>query len=144
LASCTLETMWSQPPLLRSRRAPHCGPVGGRGGRSPRRRGPTGGRGGRNPHCRSPAGGRGGPSPHCRGPTGRKGMPCLSRLLISIDFDCFRVLFVVGFSKLNFLLIADCYQLHAGKYNFYVILLFLIISILITKCTHSYIFRFTC
>jgi flagellar biosynthesis GTPase FlhF len=60
-------------------------------------------------------------------------------LLIIIDFDCFRVLFVVRFSKLNCLLIADCRQLHAGKGNFYVILLFLIIYILITKSTHLYV-----
>jgi hypothetical protein len=39
-------------------------------------------------------------------------------LLISIDFDCFRVL-VVRFYKLNCLLIADRYQLHAaGNGNF--------------------------
>jgi hypothetical protein len=61
-------------------------------------------------------------------------------LLKYIDFDCFRVLFVVRFSKLNCLLIADYCQLHDGKGNFYVILLFLIISILFTKCTHSYIY----
>jgi hypothetical protein len=35
-----------------------------------------------------------------------------------INFDCFRVLFVVRFSKLNCLLIADRCQLHAGKGNF--------------------------
>jgi hypothetical protein len=39
-------------------------------------------------------------------------------LLISIDFDCFMVLFVVRFSKLNCLLIVDRCQLHAGKDNF--------------------------
>jgi hypothetical protein len=40
-------------------------------------------------------------------------------LLISIDFDCFRVLFIVRFSKLNCLLIADRCQLHeGGKGNF--------------------------
>jgi hypothetical protein len=31
------------------------------------------------------------------------------------------VLFVVRFSKLNYLLIADRYQLHAGKGNFFII-----------------------
>jgi hypothetical protein len=46
-------------------------------------------------------------------------------LLISIDFDCFRVLFIVRVSKLNCLLIAYRCQLHAaGKGNFFVILLF--------------------
>jgi hypothetical protein len=39
-------------------------------------------------------------------------------LLISIDFDCFRVLLVIRFSKLNCRLIADRCQLHAGKGNF--------------------------
>jgi hypothetical protein len=40
-------------------------------------------------------------------------------LLISTDFDCFRVLFVVRFSKLNCVLIADRCQIHAtGKGNF--------------------------
>jgi hypothetical protein len=40
-------------------------------------------------------------------------------LQISIDFDYFRVLFIVRFSRLNCLLIADCCQLHAaGKANF--------------------------
>jgi hypothetical protein len=39
-------------------------------------------------------------------------------LLISIDFDCFRILVVVRYSKLNCLLIADRCQLHAQKGNF--------------------------
>jgi hypothetical protein len=39
-------------------------------------------------------------------------------LLISIDFDCLRVLFVVRFSKVNCLVIADYCELHAGKGNF--------------------------
>jgi hypothetical protein len=62
---------------------------------------------------------------------------------LETNFDCFRVLFIVRFYKLNCLLIGDCCQLHVGKGIFYVIFLFLIIFILITKCTHSYIFRFT-
>jgi hypothetical protein len=61
-------------------------------------------------------------------------------LLISIDFDCFRVLFVVRFSKLNCLLIANRYNSMQERVIFYVILLFLIISILITKCSHLYIY----
>jgi hypothetical protein len=40
-------------------------------------------------------------------------------MLISIDFDCFGVIFVVRFSKLNGLLIADRCQLHVGKNNFF-------------------------
>jgi hypothetical protein len=36
-------------------------------------------------------------------------------LLISIDFDYFRVLFVVRFSKLNCLLIADRNQLYVAR-----------------------------
>jgi hypothetical protein len=39
-------------------------------------------------------------------------------LLISIDFDCFRVLFVVRFFKLNCLVIADRCELHVEKGNF--------------------------
>jgi hypothetical protein len=81
-------------------------------------RGPAGGRGGPNLPCCSPVRGRGGPNPPCCGPAGRKGMRCPGRLLISIDFYCFRVLFIVRFSKLNYLLIADHCQLHAGKSKF--------------------------
>jgi hypothetical protein len=41
-------------------------------------------------------------------------------LLISIDFKCFRVLFVIRFSKLNCLLIADRCQPHVvEKGNFF-------------------------
>jgi hypothetical protein len=116
------------PILLRSRRM--------RGAPTPvvplsrglaRGRSPTGGRGSPSPRCHDPAGppycssigGIGGPSrPPCHSPTRRKGMPCLRRLLIAIDFDCLRVLFVVWFSKLNYLLIADRCQLHVGKGNF--------------------------
>jgi hypothetical protein len=39
-------------------------------------------------------------------------------MLISTDFDYFRALVVVRFSKLNCLLIVDCCQLHAGKGKF--------------------------
>jgi hypothetical protein len=107
------------------RRFHYRSPARGIGGPSPagplchgpaRGRSPTRGRGGPSPHCHSPAGGRGGPnSPPYHSPTGTKGMPCLGRLLISIDFDCFRVLFVARFSKLNCILIADRCQLHAAK-----------------------------
>jgi hypothetical protein len=46
-------------------------------------------------------------------------------LLISIDFDCFRVLFAVRFSKLNWLLIADCCQsMQLERLIFYIMLLF--------------------